>query len=1209
MEQPASHRALSSTDAALQKRWQETMSRLSFLDGCSRLFLDHVKMRLESRFLGPGIAIFNEGDEGDELFVLLRGSAESLGGERFEDGALLGDPVLLLRAGVPRAITVRTTDFCDLQVICRRAFQEAGNMFPCEARRVANRIAPKLPSAPMGSSRNSTPRSSTPRASTPRASSPRKRCTRQGSFAFSDIASDGSPSSPKNVSSTRARRSSLIPYKRRPSTAQKTPDNLSPEGGSHRLSLKLSSLCSSTKLASMARKCMLGSVTESEGVEAEEGIAEHGKPRTSSFVPGWAYTAVEEDEAARRELAAWLDTIHFFANMDAFCFERLLPLFERRRFKEGEKVLEEGVVTEAIHVIYAGDAHVIVNGIQINTVGPGSIVGARTMLASGVQQSKGTASIVAASSIVSTVALPRGLLYDLFRTTPLMHQQLEDLWNSDTGKQDLGERTIYDTWLFHGCDPQFARLLENTIEQRFIAPGTAIINEGEESTNAYLMVLGVVNILIKGEIVDTVVVNDYCGAKLFGEVALLGISPARSASVVAETAVRVQVICAEPLRKAFDQFPDASAVFRRLAEDRMNADSRRNQPPDPSSETHGDGRSPASEKKAWLPLTPASLHVASEAVERSTSRAVESRKSMAALGEQLIVSCDLGTTKHMCNCSASFLDALSEFLSERLYMPQQVLMREGKEMDEVFVLQNGQCSVSWHGEELATIEGPCMIGSMMALVSPSVVTTVVADITCWVAIISKQDFAAVLDRHPEDRKLLLGLAHASFSELCEEFDDTVDNHLETSLMCLPALKGASSGFLSTLTTVVKTRLVLPGTVIAKEHARDQDSAKLYILFEGYCHFLKDGTVVSTLRGGTIFGEMGVFGLPDEGSRNVQVRAVELCKLGTVDKLQFLDALARFPEERGRFERIVHGRLEDTVHATVARLPCFEGLPNHFVSKLRLCLARHLVQEGQVLIREGDAGESMFVVNCGKMEISYSGIVVGMLWPGKAFGAPQLLGITREYHATLRAKKTCHVLAFSRSALSAMVLGPAERQWKAAWEHRAQAAYESELQAFKRKCREQRCMARVGQQMGAAISIGGVRNVLLCNIFAAWRKAVGRQKRGSLPVPRRLMGSRLAPPRPSALPGEVPPEVMQMAPPMMFSRRLRRVALESHSQSADSPDPLHWARDGRMDCWKGASTPRWLTATREEIGKQIVAHKANARGEKPLGLSTLAVCHA
>jgi len=251
---------------------------------------------------------------------------------------------------------------------------------------------------------------------------------------------------------------------------------------------------------------------------------------------------------------------------------------------------------------------------------------------------------------------------------------------------------------------------------------------------------------------------------------------------------------------------------------------------------------------------------------------------------------------------------------------------------------------------------------------------------------------------------------------------------------------------------------------------------------------------------------------------------------------------------------------------------------------------------------------MFILNRGKADISLKGIILGMLWGGKTFGDGCLLGLTKHYHATLRAKTACHVLELKRTTLTALAQGGAERQWLMDWQRRAKASLDSDMKLMKRKLREHRRMIRIGLGFLEESS-----QVFLAGIIAAWHRiaaseTVGRQAfglhagRGASAMKKGHHGPAL-----SALTSNMPSQIdveakdyMQSAVPLRFSRGLQKVELELNAAGVTSTKAWrHWVQSGRLDKWKGTRAPAWLSAVREEIPKQLMTLKAEARGESRL----------
>jgi len=204
---------------------------------------------------------------------------------------------------------------------------------------------------------------------------------------------------------------------------------------------------------------------------------EHGKDQQAdSITQSWAYTRDENDPAAQQQLATWLNSIPFFAKIDPFCFERLLLLFERHRFRRGQKVLEEGTVTNALHVVFAGKADVLVHGETINTIGPNTVIGERCICAFASEPPKSNASIVVATPHLITAALARGPLLSLMQRDPWIYRQLEDAF--DTQRHARGEESYHT----YACLTTSTRILQSTYRwawfKRCLLPVSICLQKG-----------------------------------------------------------------------------------------------------------------------------------------------------------------------------------------------------------------------------------------------------------------------------------------------------------------------------------------------------------------------------------------------------------------------------------------------------------------------------------------------------------------------------------------------------------------------------------------------------------------------------------------------------------------------------------------------------------------------------------------------------------
>jgi len=1209
-------------------------------------------MNLESRISLAKEVVFSENDDANEVFILRRGGAEAVledgTKQEFHDGSLIGDPSALFFRQ-KRPYTVVVLEMSELQILTRKEFQNALVMHPNDGARVANRLESiqhtkrhKTPGqgkvkAPVAAHHHASSARSSMRMSIFNMSATQNLMELQGAQAqhapvvshtrvispeSSDFGSGegsqcgsprASPCSPGHNAQPRTgtlstpRRSIMPASSKRKSAVDSLDVAVIDKRRASSAPRHASLLVPGVPRASVCAAPRLSIKPKHFGADMPERRSDvKAKAKAKPNIGSWLYSSQEDGEASTRDLAAWLDSIPFFANMDAFFIERILPLFEKRTFRAGQDILTAGTPTEALHVIYTGVARVMVDGECINHIGTQAIVGERALQVAGELRSdahgiRSGATVQASSAIVITLALAKVKVHQLIVDNPLVKKQFDE--QIATQKEERGERDFSCLKLLTGCSVQFIKVLEKNLEARLFQIGASLMRHGDTSREAFLLVVGTVNVISQND-QHKFEVKDFADAVIFGEFSLLGLIPKRQSSVTAITECRTLVLFPESLQKTLDLFPVDSIVFRRLVETLEPSLT-----PEPlvceeevrgaKFSSHSSGNSDSFDdgggdffRSHSENQTPMCFNIS----------------SLSSMRQNAFESCfkvnrstDLSSTAHLCDCSVSFLQHVADRLSDRLYMPGQVLVREGGEMKELHVLQRGSCNISFHDEILATMQAPSLVGSLMSLMTRTVITSVIAAEMCFVATISKREFAVCLDYHAEDRKLLLQCAHDNYQDQSGDFLETMGRDCERKLSMLPILKDSSTEFKSLLAGMVTPRLMLPGQIATEEGMEDgigdHESPKLYILFEGFCHVMSGGAVVGTLRSGSMFGELGVWGFADrsDGS-SVVVKTVELCKVGVVEKTSLFSLLARFPEDRVRLEQLVHNRLEEGVYARVAHQQCFDGLPNQFISKVCFQLNRRLCYVDEAIVREGMPGESMFIVNRGKAEISFKGIVIGMLWPGKSFGGGQILGLAKQYHATLRAKTTCHLLELSRKSLGTIAQG-SEKQWLIAWQQRAKASLDSDMMILNKKVRENRRLLRVG------MNFFGEAKAFLAGVVAAWRRVVISSGRKINPIAgtERTMNIEsargvLAQFGARSMDNEGK-DFMQTAAPIKFSRALQKVELEVNAAGVTSTNAWrHWSQSGRMDVWKGTGTPAWLSAVREEIPKQLMSLKAEARGQ-------------
>lgn len=117
---------------------------------------------------------------------------------------------------------------------------------------------------------------------------------------------------------------------------------------------------------------------------------------------------------------------------------------------------------------------------------------------------------------------------------------------------------------------------------------------------------------------------------------------------------------------------------------------------------------------------------------------------------------------------------------------------------------------------------------------------------------------------------------------------------------------------------------------------------------------------------------------------------------------------------------------DRLSSQLAKVDLFADLEPEALRRLAECARPLDFDDGEALTREGDPGDSLFVLDRGRVMVSKSGQRIGTgsvqlasLGPGDVFGEMSLL-TGEERSATVRADGSCRVLVLSKDALAPLM---------------------------------------------------------------------------------------------------------------------------------------------------------------------------------------------
>jgi len=201
----------------------------------------------------------------------------------------------------------------------------------------------------------------------------------------------------------------------------------------------------------------------------------------------------------------------------------------------------------------------------------------------------------------------------------------------------------------------------------------------------------------------------------------------------------------------------------------------------------------------------------------------------------------------------------------------------------------------------------------------------------------------------------------------------------------------------------------------------QTSDKMYLLVEGEVSLSRSKKTLDIVKPGEIFGEIAVI---TQQPRSATAMARKPCRALVLDTAQFQNALQSTPEFALMLMNIMNNRLRLTLALMkqTASLPAFgdrddlrvfDGkMMDELVAAFR-ARPPQAFPTGRTIMKEGDAGVSMYIVISGRVRVSIRGTVVEQVGAGGTFGEMALVDqATRS--ATAVADRDSLLLTISRS---------------------------------------------------------------------------------------------------------------------------------------------------------------------------------------------------
>lgn len=285
---------------------------------------------------------------------------------------------------------------------------------------------------------------------------------------------------------------------------------------------------------------------------------------------------------------------------------------------------------------------------------------------------------------------------------------------------------------------------------------------------------------------------------------------------------------------------------------------------------------------------------------------------------------------------------------------------------------------------------------------------------------------------------------------------------EEWLYKLPVFAQCDAEFVEAVVPAMSIEFFQEGQVLIQQ---GEDTSCLFVVSFGMVEILVEGLKVDDLASakmikveevgeGAMIGEQSVFGCPLPSPVTVRAQVMTMTK--ALKRKDFIEVLTQFPKER---EIFLEGRErylketesdanQDVGAASTWRIPMFQDSDSGFLQLVDLYLVRRTYFPNEVIFLEGTTGDTLILINSGKVIVEVNGRYTADLGEGAMFGELTLLGITPLRTATVKAVGLCHVSVLFRAALrEALSEFPKESERFAKLVHTRQAQVGMESKRF------------------------------------------------------------------------------------------------------------------------------------------------------------------
>lgn len=612
-------------------------------------------------------------------------------------------------------------------------------------------------------------------------------------------------------------------------------------------------------------------------------------------------------QTAGERLQSWLCSatsrvkVRLFTNVSPEFKSQLLRKVKVRLVAAGMTITEEGAYVNTCLCVFLGEASVSIQGKQVSKLTHDSKASAWAAWW-GFLEASGTCK----RSPACVTAITDCTVWDLSA------DQLKDLRTQFPAECGFFDKVavkhikmiapfaggVWEVPVLRECAPQFVQAISLASTQRICLPGETVVRQDDHGTEMFVLVRGQCSVYR-----SSVKVANIEEGNCFGELAVLGISNLRTATITTDTVCDLRVLDRDSLLKALSKFPEESSRMQVIAE------------------AHGYGRRMAVHELKHLP-------------------------DFQPLTDE-------------------FIQRLAEHMYEQAFFVGQTLAEQDAEQCYMYILVRGQVVFEMGASQVCEVSGPAVLG-VSALVEPGsrALHTVKCSSVCEVQTINaKQVSSGLYDEFPQDMESFADIARAKVedfrnnllkifhtlstedgigSETEEEQEmgeapsqkmadiledqgtpneSRTNSKMSASFSRSSSKEGESSSdppvrwqncffadsdkrFLKELSTILEKRIFFDGQVMLQEG----DSGHVGLLLQSGAGVVEvDDTRVAEVKRGDLLGEVVLLGFSEHYTATI--KAAGLVTAYAINKLGLRAVLEDFPDEQTRLEEVMKKRVK------------------------------------------------------------------------------------------------------------------------------------------------------------------------------------------------------------------------------------------------------------------------------------------------------------